>query len=162
MKREKPYYPLRTKKKAVQLVAAGLLSEEEACQKFKISIKLLHDWQRWHDRYFVQPHVNTDFVSKKKLSDKEKIKELEQQLKDTHQQLKYERLKSEAFETMIGIAEEEFNIKIEKKSGAGLPESSSPKNKTQLPFYRLEGTLRTVWLEQTSLLSRYKTEEKGK
>jgi hypothetical protein len=57
-------------------------------------------------------------VSKKKLSDKEKIKQLERQLKDTHQQLKYERLKGEAFETMIGIAEEEFNIKIEKKRGA--------------------------------------------
>ena len=111
MKREKPYYPIRTKKKAVQLVAAGLLSEEEACQKFKISIKLLHDWQRWHDRYFVQPHVNTDFVSKRKQSDKEKIKELEQQLK-------HEKLKSEAYETMISIAEEEFDIRIEKKRGA--------------------------------------------
>ena len=57
-------------------------------------------------------------MSNKKLSDKEKIKKLEQQLKDTHQQLKYERLKSEAYETMIGIAEEEFDIKIEKKRGA--------------------------------------------
>lgn len=97
---------------------AGLLSEEEACQKFKISLKLLHQWQRWYDTYFVQPYQNPQSMSKKKLSDKEKIKKLEQQLKDTHQQLKYERLKSEAWETMIGIAEEEFDIKIEKKRGA--------------------------------------------
>lgn len=51
----KTYYPLRTKKKAVQLVATGLLTEEEACQKFKISLKLLHEWQRWHDKYFSNP-----------------------------------------------------------------------------------------------------------
>lgn len=111
---------------------AGLLSEEEACQKFKISLKLLHQWQRCgsppgYDRYFVQSYraanrQNPQSMSKKKLSDKEKIKKLEQQLKDAHQQLKYERLKSETWETMIGIADEEFNIKIEKKRGAGLPE----------------------------------------
>jgi hypothetical protein len=118
MKRKKPYYPLRTKKKAVQLVAAGLLTEEQACSKFRITLKLLHLWQRWYDRYFVQPYQNPQSMGRKKLSDKEKIKKLEQQLKDTHQQLKYERLKSEAFETMIGIAEEEFKIKIEKKRGA--------------------------------------------
>jgi hypothetical protein len=116
MKRQKPYYPLRTKKKAVQLVSIGFLTENQVCQKFKISIKLLHEWQccgspPGYDRYFVQPHVNTDFVSKKKLSDKEKIKKLEQQLK-------HEKLKSEAYETMISIAEEEFDIKIEKKRGA--------------------------------------------
>jgi hypothetical protein len=118
MKREKPYFPLRTKKKVVQLVSVGLLTEEQACQKFKITLKLLHEWQRWYDRYFVQPYLNPEPMAKKKLSDKEKIKLLERQLKESQQQLKYQKLKSEAYETMIEIAEEEFNIKIEKKSGA--------------------------------------------
>lgn len=123
MKRSKTYYPLRTKKKAVQMVSAGLLSEKEACQKFKITLKLLHEWQRCgsppgYDEHFIQPHQNTNAMAKKKLSDKEKIKQLEQRLKDAERQAKYEKLKREGYETMIDIAEEEFNIKIKKKPGA--------------------------------------------
>ena len=56
----------------------------------------------------------------KKLTDKERIKQLQDQLKSTEQQLKHAKLKQEAYETMIGIAEEELNIKIRKKSGARL------------------------------------------
>ncbi|MEK6482611.1 DUF1153 domain-containing protein, partial [Catalinimonas sp. 4WD22] len=130
----KPYFPLRTKKKAVQFVATGLLSEEEACNKFSISLKLLHEWQRWYDRYFVQPYQNPDAMATKKLTDKEKIKLLERQLKESQQQAKYEKLKREAYETMINIAEEEFNIQIEKKRGAGRPAPDSPKNEAQIPF----------------------------
>ena len=54
----------------------------------------------------------------KKLTDKEKIKQLQDQLKATEQQLKHAKLRQEAYETMIGIAEEELNISIRKKSGA--------------------------------------------
>lgn len=75
MKRSKTYYPVRVKKKAVQMVTAGLLSEKEACQKFKISLKLLHEWQRWYDKFFIQPYQNTNAMPKKKLSDKERIKQ---------------------------------------------------------------------------------------
>lgn len=118
MKRAKPYYPIRTKKQAVQMVAAGLLSEEEACQRFKISRRLLHQWQRWYDKFFMQPHVNPQLMAKKKLTDKEKIEQLQKQLKEAQQQLKYANLKKEAYETMIHIAEKELDINIEKKPGA--------------------------------------------
>ncbi|MEM9832751.1 MAG: hypothetical protein AAF944_19120 [Bacteroidota bacterium] len=118
MKRAKPYYPIRIKKQAVQMVAAELLSEDEACHKFKISRRLLHQWQRWHDKFFIQPHLNPQPMAKKKLTDQEKIEQLQKQLKETQQQLKYANLKKEAYETMIQVAEEELNITIEKKSGA--------------------------------------------
>ncbi|MEM6844553.1 MAG: hypothetical protein AAF632_20200 [Bacteroidota bacterium] len=118
MKRAKPYYPIRIKKQAVQMVAAELLSEDEACHKFKISRRLLHQWQRWHDKFFIQPHLNPQPMAKKKLTDQEKIEQLQKQLKETQQQLKYTNLKKEAYETMIQVAEEELNITIEKKSGA--------------------------------------------
>lgn len=118
MKRSKPYYPIRLKKQAVQMVAADLLSEEEACQKFKISRRLLHQWQCWYDKFFVQPHINPQPMAKKKLTDQEKIERLQKQLKETQQQLKYANLKKEAYETMIQVAEEEFDITIEKKRGA--------------------------------------------
>lgn len=118
MKRQKPYYPLKTKKQAVQMVAAGLLSEDEVCQKYKISCKLLHQWQHWYDRFFIQPFQNPEPMAKKKRTDQEKIKHLEHRLKDAEQQAKYERLKREGYETMINIAEEELNIQIRKKRGA--------------------------------------------
>jgi transposase len=120
MKREKPYYSLKAKKQAVQLVAAGLLSEDEACQKYKISLTLLYQWQKWYDKFFIQPHLNPEPMAKKKLTDQEKIKQLEQRLKDAEQQLKYEKLKSKALDKMIDIAEEDLNIKIRKKPGAGV------------------------------------------
>jgi len=57
-------------------------------------------------------------MARKKLSDTEKIKLLERQLKESQQQAKYEKLKREAYESMIQIAEEGFDIRIEKKRGA--------------------------------------------
>ena len=123
MKRAKPYYPIRIKKQAVQMVAAELLSEDEACHKFRISRRLLHQWQRCgsppgYDKFFIQPYTNPKPMAKKKLTDQEKIEQLQKQLKESQQQLKYANLKKEAYETMIQIAEEELNITIEKKSGA--------------------------------------------
>ena len=88
MKRTKPYYSLRTKKRAVQMVAAGLLTEEQACIKFKISRRLLHQWQQWYASFFLHPRTKPDPMAKK-LTDKEKIKQLQDQLKATEQQLKH-------------------------------------------------------------------------
>lgn len=51
-------------------------------------------------------------MAKKKLFDQEKIEQLQKQLKETQQQLKYANLKKEAYETVIHIAEEEFDITI--------------------------------------------------
>ena len=84
-------------------------------------------------------------MTKKNLTDKEKIKQLQDQLKSTEQQLKHAKLKQEAYKTMIDIAEEELNIKITKKSGAGPPGPDRPTNEKQTPFYWHRSTLRTVW-----------------
>ena len=119
MKRAKPYYPIRLKKQAVQMVAAELLSEDEACRKFKISRRLLHQWQRWHDKFFIQPHLTPQPMAKKKPTDQKKIEQLQKQLKETQQQLKYEKLRSKALDIMIDVAEEDLNIVIRKKRGAG-------------------------------------------
>lgn len=129
MNRTKPYYPIRLKKQAVQMVAAGLLTEDQACQKFKISRSLLRQWQRWYDHFFLQPQTDPDPMAKKKLTDQEKIEQLQKQLKETQQQLKYEKLRSKAFDTMIDVAEEDLNIIIRKKSGAGHPVPNRPKSK---------------------------------
>ena len=100
------------------MVETGLLTEEQACQKYKISRRLLL-WKQWYERFFAHSSQNSNPMANKKLTDKEKIKQLQDQLKATEQQLKYEKLRSKAFDTMIDVAEEELNISIRKKSGAG-------------------------------------------
>ena len=57
MKRTKPYYSIKTKKRAVQMVAAGLLTEEQACLKFKINCRLLRQWQQWYEHFFFHPQT---------------------------------------------------------------------------------------------------------
>jgi transposase-like protein len=50
---------------------------------------------------------------------REKTKEqLELEIEQLKHELEYEKLKSEAFDTMIDIAEEQFKISIRKESGA--------------------------------------------
>ncbi len=49
------------------------------------------------------------------------LKELERRLQQAEQENKLLRLKAEAYETVIQIAEEQFNIPILKKSGVRQP-----------------------------------------
>ncbi len=49
---------------------------------------------------------------------RETIEGLEARVKELERQLSDERLRSEAYDTMIDIAEETFNIPIRKKPGA--------------------------------------------
>ena len=44
-------------------------------------------------------------MAKRKLTDKEEIEQLQKQLKETQQQLKYANLKKEAYETMTVVAQ---------------------------------------------------------
>lgn len=44
---------------------------------------------------------------------------LESELAQLKEELKYQRLRADAYDEMINVAEEQFNIKIRKKAGAG-------------------------------------------
>ena len=52
---------------------------------------------------------------KKKMSDQERIKQLEKQLKNTQKALKEAELKNKLLDTMIDIAEEKFEVPVRKK-----------------------------------------------
>ena len=77
----------------------------------------------WMDRYInendlvsLSPNKDTDTMIKK--TPEERLKELEAENKRLQKALELERLRSKAFDTMINLAEETFNIPIRKKSGA--------------------------------------------
>jgi hypothetical protein len=51
-------------------------------------------------------------------SDSEEIRELRQQLRKKELELKKEKMRADFYETMVDVAEEQFNISIRKKAGA--------------------------------------------
>jgi len=57
------------------------------------------------------------FIMKKGIEKTKEEKALENRVKELEKQLKYEKLRSDAFDTMIRIAEDKFNIPIRKKRG---------------------------------------------
>ena len=56
--------------------------------------------------------------SKKSSSQEQSVEELQQKIAALEKQLEWEKLRSEALDTMINIAEKDLNIPIRKKPGA--------------------------------------------
>ena len=56
--------------------------------------------------------------SKKSAEDQQSIEELQQKIAALEKQLEWEKLRVEALDTMINIAEKDLNIPIRKKPGA--------------------------------------------
>lgn len=76
----------------------------------------------WMDKYINENELvslpsnqDTDTMANK--TPEERLKELEAENKRLQKALELERLRSKAFDTMINLAEETFNIPIRKKSG---------------------------------------------
>ena len=93
---------------------------EKVIEKYHLSSKqVLFSWM---DKFLhteslsLQNETNpTDPMAKK--SPEDRVKELEAENKRLQKALELERLRSKAFDTMIDVAEETFNIPIRKKSG---------------------------------------------
>lgn len=109
----------------------------EICRALKISRPLLMQWHRWHNRtrhlvtkapawevplsilvWQKRQEMKNQELEKKLASDKENVEVLQKQVAALQAALAQEKLKAEAFSTMIDIAEEAFKIEIRKKSGA--------------------------------------------
>jgi hypothetical protein len=56
--------------------------------------------------------------TKKSTSREQSVEELQQKIAALEKQLEWEKLRSEALDTMINIAEKDLNIQIRKKPGA--------------------------------------------
>ncbi|MCB0520260.1 MAG: hypothetical protein H6577_28260 [Lewinellaceae bacterium] len=113
-------YPEELKRKIAKEYLAGRASVgylgEEHGLKNKGVVKEFVKWYRRKDELCVQ---NQDTMSDKKAS-AGAAPELsaQEQLKQLKRQLELSQLKVEALETMIDLAEKEFQIEIRKKSGA--------------------------------------------
>jgi transposase-like protein len=113
-------YPEELKRKIAKeylagKASAGYLAEEHGL-KNKGVVKEFVKWYLRKDELCVQ---NQDAMSDKKAST-EAASDLsaQERLKQLKHQLELSQLKVEALETMIDVAEKEFQIEIRKKSGA--------------------------------------------
>ena len=80
----------------------------------------------WLDKYLnervcvsLQPETDkeTDMSKKSKQQLEEELKEMKAEIKRLQEALEMEKLRSKAFDTMIDVAEANFNIPIRKKAG---------------------------------------------
>ena len=121
IEREKTKYTLEDedRQKIVLDIIGGEITPEEVKEKYKIaSIQSVYSWI---GKYMSQQNVvfshdiNDDDMANKSKDDQ--IKELKEALKKAQKKADYEELRSKAYNKMIDLAEERFNIPIRKKSG---------------------------------------------
>ena len=97
----------------------GESTPEELVEKYHISnIQLLFTWVGRYiseNRLVSLQEKNDDTMANK--SKDEQIRELKAELKKARKEAEMEKLRAHAYDTMINLAEERFNIPIRKKSG---------------------------------------------
>ena len=101
----------------IELYRLGLVSEGQILSELKTSRTSRRVWNRAYQRYRLRryyPNPKHRWLMK---TEADEIARLKGQLAQLEKLLENEKLKREAAETMITLAEKEFNIAIRKKSG---------------------------------------------
>lgn len=103
------------KRQVVREVVSGVSTKDGAKRKYNIGGKTtVLSWCRKygsHEELGVKVKIMTQREEDENTVLKRRIKELEKSLEDSH-------FKNEVLETLIDVAEQEFDVKIRKKSGA--------------------------------------------
>lgn len=120
------HYPDDFKLKVIREVLNGQLTKEAARRKYLLGGKSAV--LKWMRKFGIEnkpipkdpTFMNAQKKSHKKVEtvDMSEVAALKKKIKDLELQLEYERLRTEALDTMINLAETRFNIPIRKKSGA--------------------------------------------
>ena len=95
----------------------GLYTALDIWQVYGINRSLLHKWNCRYYRRNILYYQTPRSMNPKKKSDKARIAELERQIKELKAAYQDEKLAKELYQKMIRIAEQMFDIKIEKKPG---------------------------------------------
>ena len=114
------------KRKVVEIYRAEISDKHEIHQHLHISPTELRRLNRWYFKHRLRPYLFSHSFFKqtmKKKTDSSYLKALEKRLLEAEKENKFLRLKAEAFEIAIQIAEEELKIPILKKSGTQQPKN---------------------------------------
>ena len=104
---------------AVLDILKGVTTAEEVKKKYDItSINSVYTWigkyVSQEKSLSLQEQTDEDMANKSK---DDQIRELKAQLRQARKEAELEKLRAHAYDTMISLAEETFNIPIRKKSG---------------------------------------------
>jgi transposase-like protein len=134
--KKKVYYSEEIKLMIVGQVLTGDLSMSQAQRRYKIGGNCTIS--RWISKFMSQNDLvgqigHTEMVGRSSEDEdpKGEIARLRAQIKQLEDQLEYEKLRSEAYETMIRIAEKEFKLPIKKKFGAKQSRNSGKSDPSQ-------------------------------
>lgn len=93
---------------------SGSASAFSLCKKHSISSGLLYGWiHTFAPEHKFEPTI----MSTKKDSDAANVAEFKKVLRQKELELKREKMRADFYETMVDVAEEQFNIPIRKKVG---------------------------------------------
>ena len=100
---------------AIEEYFSGDLSFGDYCKKKSLDRSTFNYWLLTFapDGYLSSKEMGKD----KDRSESEEIRELKRQLKQKELELKKEKMRADFYETMVDVAEEQFNIPIRKKTG---------------------------------------------
>lgn len=116
----KKYKTALFRRRTIERLRLRMVTEQQVLTQFGISRTLLNQWNRTYQRYqlswWFKPARFPRFVMKKPIVDP--LQALQKQLAETEAALHQERLKNQALQAVIEVAENEFNIPIRKKSGS--------------------------------------------
>lgn len=91
---------------------SGDLSLNDFCKKKSLDRGTFNYWL-----LTFAPEGDKDMGKEKECSESEEIRELKRQLRQKELELKKEKMRADFYETMVDVAEEQFNIDIRKKAG---------------------------------------------
>ena len=107
----------------------GQYSCAQIWQLYGVNRSLLHKWNCRYWRHYLSPSTSYFKMKAKPKSDKALIKELKAQNKRLKAELAQQELAARMYKRMIEIAEDKFEISIEKKPGAKRSRNSGGSNR---------------------------------
>lgn len=117
--REKIIFDDEDKKRIVSEYYQSREPAQKVAERYHLSSKqVLYSWidKYLHEESLPLPENQSEATMAKK-DPEERVKELEAENRRLEKALELERLRAKAFDTMISVAEETFNIPIRKKAG---------------------------------------------
>ncbi len=109
--------------KVVEAYRAERVQASELEEKLGISETELRRLNRWYYQCRIVPLLSPSKLRRTMKRDADYVKLLERKLADMEKENQFLRLQAEAYQTVIQIAEEQFNIPIIKKPGAKQPKN---------------------------------------
>lgn len=108
------------RRRIIERLRIEIVTEQQVLTQLGISRTLLNQWNRTYQRYqhvwWFKPARFPRFIMKQ--PDLNDIRVIKQRLVDAEAALQQERLKNQALETVIRLAEQELKVPIRKKSGS--------------------------------------------